>query len=163
MIVAVAPVHVMEMPGDEVVDVIAVRYRRVAAVRAVHVITVVTLAGMVGCTCRRIRGVDRDRALVHVVAMRLVEVPVVKIVDVVEVLHSGVTTAGAVDVVMRGMSRVGHAFLRWCHTNISIDDETIARSRFRGQPRIGSAAPFRSEIVAAVWCLGRAHALPVGT
>lgn len=138
MIVAVARVHVVEMSGDEVVDVIAVRYCRVTAVGAMNVVAVVALACMVGSTGRGIRGVDRDRALVDVVPVHLVEVSVVKIVDVVEVLDSGVTTAGAVDVVMLGMSRMGHEFLRWRQANTSIDDELLTQLRSRSQALLGS-------------------------
>lgn len=83
VVVAVPGVRVMQVPGDEVVDVIAVRYRFVTATRPVDMALGVTRAGVRRRARGRIGRVDLDDALVHVAIVDVVEVAVVEVVDVV--------------------------------------------------------------------------------
>jgi hypothetical protein len=105
--VAVSSVRVMEVPVDEVVDVIAMRNRGVAARRAVYVIGRVALARMSRRARSRIRRIDGDRAFVDVVAVHRVKVTVVEVVDVASMLARDVAATGAVNVLVLGMRAMG--------------------------------------------------------
>lgn len=98
MIVAVATVRVMQVSIDEVVDMVAVRHRRMTTGRAVHVISRVSAAAMPRRAARRIRCVNGDRALVDVIAVHCVKVSIVKVVDMTVVLDRDVSAVRAVDV-----------------------------------------------------------------
>ncbi len=109
MIVAVVAVLVMQVTIDEVVRVVTVRDRFVAAVWAVLVIRGV-LRRVVGRASGGVLPVDRERVVVDVIAVDVVEVAVVQIVRVAIVLDSGVAAARSVDVLMVTVRlvRVGH-------------------------------------------------------
>jgi hypothetical protein len=77
VIVAVVAVGVMQVPVDQVVDVVAMRHRLVTAVRAVDVVGVVALTLVVGCALRRIVVVDVEAVLVDVVLVWVVQVAIV--------------------------------------------------------------------------------------
>lgn len=109
MVVAVIPVRVMEVTVDEVVDVIPVWDRLVAATRPVDVVARVRAAG-VGRAARRVRGVDLERVFFDGAARGVVQVTVMNVVDVVAVLDGGVAAAGAVNVIMV-VVRMGHGGL----------------------------------------------------
>ena len=96
MIITVILVRVVEASVDEVIGVLAVRHSLVAAVRAVHVLTAIMLAVAV---VRELL-VDRQRVLINVIAVRLVQVAVVDEVDVAIVDDRRMAAAGAVDVVV---------------------------------------------------------------
>jgi hypothetical protein len=105
----------MEVAIDQVVGVIAMRNRGVAAAGAVYV------TGRVAVTCvgRRATGrvgrVDRDRAFVDMIAVHHVQMPVVEVVDVAAVLDREMPAVGTVDMAMIGvreMRRHGSSFRR---------------------------------------------------
>jgi hypothetical protein len=108
VVVTVVLVRMMKPSGDEVIGVVAVRNRLVAAAVAVRVVGAVPVGG---CdVAAGVLGVDLDDVLVDMVAVRVMKVPVVEVVDVIAMLDGGVATAGAVDVRMLAMNRViGHA------------------------------------------------------
>lgn len=93
-----AAVRVVQVAGDEVVRVIAVRHGFVAAAGAVRVAGGVRGAGMARRAGFGIRGRDRQAMLVRVPAVDVVEVPVVEVIRVAVVREGGVTTARAVRV-----------------------------------------------------------------
>ena len=96
MVITVTIVRVVEAAVDEVVGVLAVRHGLVAAVGSVNVLTAIVLAvAVVGELV-----IDRQRVLINVVAVRLVQVAVVDKVDVTFVDDRRVAAAGAVDVVV---------------------------------------------------------------
>lgn len=100
VIVAVVAVRVMQVAFDEVVDVVAVRHGLVPAARTVHVARLVRIARVPGRAARRIRSPDGDGVLADVVAVHVMEMAVVKVVDVSFVAHRGVAAAFAMDVVV---------------------------------------------------------------
>jgi hypothetical protein len=106
VVVAVIAVRMVEVTVDEVVDVIPVRDRLVTAAGPVHVIGRVGAARVRGAT-RGVRGVDLERVLFDARCTGVVQVTVVHVVDVIPVLHCGVTAAGAVDVIVI-VVRVAH-------------------------------------------------------
>lgn len=110
VVVAVPGVRVMQVPGDEVVDVIAVRDRFVTAARAVEMALGVTRAAV----RRRARGgigrADLEDALVDVPIVGVVEVAIVEVVDVVAMTDGEMAAVSAVDVIVIGMGGVAHDF-----------------------------------------------------
>lgn len=103
VIVAVVAVRVMEMPLDQIVDVVAMRNRLMAALGAVLVLAGVPATAMLWGAGARIAGAHGDDVLVDVIAMHMVQMPVVQVVDMGVMLNRGVPATGAVFV---GMVRV---------------------------------------------------------
>ena len=96
MVVAVALVGVVQATVDQVVHVVAVGHFVVAAALAVDVgAAVVRSVAAVG-----VELVDRQPVLVDVIAVRVVEVPVVEEVDMAVVDDLRVAAAGSVDVLV---------------------------------------------------------------
>jgi len=94
VIVAMIAVWIVQTALDRIIDMIAVRHRLVPAPCAVRAIRG---AGDRRGMAVRMRSIDRDQVLVHVVAMLAVKMAVVEIVDVIVVPHRNMTRAVAVD------------------------------------------------------------------
>ena len=91
VVVAVVAVRMVQVAVNEIVNVIAVRYLRMAAVWAVDVARSVTV-----CQVNAAVGIRRrhfEYALVDVVAVRMMQVTVVQIVDMTIVFDCQVTAA----------------------------------------------------------------------
>ena len=91
-----AAVGVMQVPTDEIVDMVSVRHGLVAAARPVPVALVVSRAGVVGGTGAGVAVVHLEDMLIDVVAMRVMEMTVVQVVDVIPVLDRGMAAGRAV-------------------------------------------------------------------
>ena len=96
MVITVIAVRVMEVTIDQVVNVVAVGNRRVAAVRAVLVSLFVSLAAVLGRACGGVRLTDRQSVLFHHVAIDMMQVTVVQIIDMAVVHDAGVAAVRAV-------------------------------------------------------------------
>lgn len=103
MVVTVIAMRVMQMAVDEIIDVIAVRHRFVAAPGSVNVAWLVACA--VGSTLIRILCAHLEPVFVHVISMGMVQVTIVQIVDVIAVLNRSVSAVRTVLMVMMGMMR----------------------------------------------------------
>ena len=105
VIVAVSVVWMMQSAINQIIHVIAVRNGCVAAVGAMNVLLVVAFRperAFVG-----IRGTDGDGVLVHVVAVRMMQMAVVKIIHV-PIVHDGDMSAiFAMDMRMIGVRFAG--------------------------------------------------------
>lgn len=115
MIVAVIPVRVMQMPIDQIVDVIAMRHRLVAASRAMLVRRVVTCARVRRRAGRRVLRRHLDHMLVDMIAMRMVQMAVVQVVDMPIVPHGRMSAPGPVRmgvICVSWIRTVGHFALR---------------------------------------------------
>lgn len=113
MIVAVSVVRVMEVPIDQVVDMVTVRDGRMTAVGPVNVSRVVPAALVVGRAVGRVGVVDFQLVLNNLpVRLLVMEVAVVEVVDVTVVLDCRVAAAGAVLVWVVFVSRGHDFFLR---------------------------------------------------
>lgn len=88
------------MAVDEVIHVVAMRHRVMPASGAMLVAGIVARAGMLRSACVRVGGAYLNNMLIDVVAMGLMQMAVVKIIDMVVVLHRDMSAAGAVDVRM---------------------------------------------------------------
>lgn len=109
MVVAVTAVRVMEMPVNQIVDVIAMRYRFMPASGAMLMGRVVPGTSMVGRAACRVCAAHFDHMLIDVIAMRLVEMTVVQVVDMIAVLDCNVSATGSVNV---GVALVDLVFVR---------------------------------------------------
>ncbi|HLW47944.1 MAG TPA: hypothetical protein VKW09_09280 [bacterium] len=87
MVVAVAPVRMMQVPGDEVIHMVAMRHRVVPAARAMRVVLWMLAAIVLRRAACRVGRIDREAVVVHVVTVDVVQVAVVEVIGVVAVLH----------------------------------------------------------------------------
>jgi len=105
VVVAMIAVWVMQVAVDQIVDMIAVRYRLVSASGPVNVIRGMGATIMVRRTSIRIFRADLDPMFVYVVTMWMMQMPIMQIVDVVAVPDSGMSAVRAMLMVMVGMMR----------------------------------------------------------
>jgi len=99
-------VRIVKVAADEVVDVIAVRDGGMAALRSVDVSRFMGRAFVIGRADGRIPFTHFKDMLVDVVAVRMMDVPVVQVVHVVRVFDRGVPAAFAMDVRMTAVDAV---------------------------------------------------------
>ena len=93
MIVAVVAMGMVQVPVDQVIDVITVGYRFMSAVGAVNVIRFVATAGVCRGALSRVRSGHLELMLFHLaIVTDMVQVPVVQVVDVVAVQDTGMLT-----------------------------------------------------------------------
>ena len=93
MVVAVVAVRVVQVVVHQVVHVVAVRHRFVAAARPMSVPLLVPAASVVGRAIRRVRGADRQGVFLNLAAALVVQVAVVQVVRVVAVPQCRVAAA----------------------------------------------------------------------
>jgi hypothetical protein len=122
MIVAMLAVRVVQMAGDEIVQVIAVRNLFVSAGRTVRVFLIVLPTAVRGSALRWIRGIDLHGVLVDMVAVNVMQMPIVQVVAVVAMANALVTTAGLMDMLM---CRVGLVIV---HENLLVLGSSTKRS-----------------------------------
>jgi len=89
VIIAVIEVRVMQVSVDQVVGVVTMLNRFVTTAIAMHMIGFVCTAAMVGGALLRIPAVYGEPMLVHMVAVRVVEVAVVQVIGVPLVNNRG--------------------------------------------------------------------------
>lgn len=89
-------VRMMQVAVDQVVDVIAMRYRFVPASWAVDVPWFMAAAVVSRRTLVRIFGADLKPMLVYVTGMGMVQMPIMQIIDVIAVPDSGMATVRSV-------------------------------------------------------------------
>ena len=102
------------MVADTIVRMIAVRHRLVAAIRAVNMSGVVTAAAVTGGAAVRVLGRNLDHMLIHMIIMRMMQVALMKVVDMPLMAHCLVAAAGTVSMRMAGMlfgRTAGHQFI----------------------------------------------------
>lgn len=110
VVVAMVAMRVMQASVNQIVNVIAVRNGGMTAFRSVNV-----LGGMFGGGETRralvgVRGTDGNRVFVHMIAVRMMQMAVVKIVHMSVMLDGGVSAAGAVNVGVIGVCRARTGF-----------------------------------------------------
>ena len=101
MIVAVAPVRVVQVAADQIVGVVAMRDAGVTAARAVHMGPFVRPARVRGRARRGVGPGHLDHVLVDVIVVKVVEMAIVQVIDVSLVTDRRVPAPRAVDVVSR--------------------------------------------------------------
>lgn len=108
MIVAVAAVGVVEVPGDQMVGVVAVGNHFVAAACPMLVRRIVRSTTMRGGAGVGICARDLDHVLVDVAVVSVMHMPIVQVVDMPVVLHLRVRAVGAVRMLVLFVNRVCH-------------------------------------------------------
>lgn len=103
MIVAVAIMGMVQMAADEVIDMITMRNRGMAAVAAVNVRDGMRTAIMIGGAAIRIDGIDRDYMLVNMIGMGMMQMTIMQIIRVIAVANGQVAAVGAVLMLMVGV------------------------------------------------------------
>ena len=104
MIITVIAMRMMEVTTHEVVRVPTVRDRLMPTAGSVLVVLLVLAARVSGGALVGIRGRDCDLVLVHMVAMLIMQMPIVQVIRVPVVLDRRVTTAGLVFVTVPRMA-----------------------------------------------------------
>lgn len=89
MVVAVITVRVVQATADKVIDVIAVRHALVSTGWAMYV----TCAALPWSALRRICGARLDDMLVDVVSVRMMQVPIMQVVDMIAVTDGSMTAS----------------------------------------------------------------------
>ncbi|HET6320840.1 MAG TPA: hypothetical protein VFF87_02205 [Hyphomicrobium sp.] len=107
MVVAMVAVRMVQVAVDEIVDVVAMRHRFVSAARTMHVPWLMAGAAVLGRAAIGVAIGHFDHVLMHVVAVGMVQVPIVQVIDVVTVADGGVSAAGPVLMLVMGVSRIG--------------------------------------------------------
>ena len=105
MVVAMVAVRMMQVAVDEIVDVVAVRHRLVPATWPMLMTRLVPGAAMLGRAAVGILRRDLDHVLVDMVAVHVMQVPIVQVVDMIAMPHGGVATVGTVLVCVIGVMR----------------------------------------------------------
>lgn len=98
-------VRMVQTTGDEIIDMIAMRNRFVAAARAMNVSGVMPGVAMVGRATIRIPVAHLNRMFIHMIGMRMVKMSIVEIIHVVAVSDGNVAAAGSMRVVVVGVMR----------------------------------------------------------
>ena len=104
VIVAMTAVWMVQVAIHEVIDVVAVRHRFMAATRAVNMSSVMT-RGWRGATVW-VSGVGFDNVLIDMIAVRTMQMPFVQVIDVTVMFHGRVAAAGAVTMIVMRMNFV---------------------------------------------------------
>src|SRR5216684_8663589 len=99
--------RMMQVVSDAVVEVIAVRHRLVTAIGAMHMTGLMTAAAVV---CRALVGIvvrHLDHVFVDMILVRVVQMPVMQVVDVAAMAHGGVAATRPMAMGMVGVAGVG--------------------------------------------------------
>lgn len=121
MIIAMIAVRMVQMAVDEIIDMIAVWDRFVAAARTMDVGSIVSGAVMVGRATIRILVAHLNPMFIHVTRVRVVKMTIVEVVHVVAMPNRDVAALWSVRVIVVGMMRKiagGHlevlSVSQWC-------------------------------------------------
>lgn len=113
MIVAVILVRMVQVIPDEIVDMIAMRHGLVTAGWTMLVLRIVTSAAVLRSAALGIFRVYPDDVLVDMVAMRMMQMPIMQVVDVTVMADSGVTASVTVLMRVLGVSGMGAGRHEW--------------------------------------------------
>jgi hypothetical protein len=105
VIIAMIAVRMVQMTVDQIIDVIPMGHRLMSAARAVHMPRLVTAAAVIRGAVIGIFRTHLDDMLIHVVTVRIMEMAIMQIVDVIAVANGGVATAWAMLMVVFPMVR----------------------------------------------------------
>jgi hypothetical protein len=109
MVIAVVAVRVVQMAGYEIVDVIAVGDGGVAAIRTMDVVFGMGATVVLGGAARGIDLRVFQRVFFHMLATHVVQVAIVKVIDMVAMTDGGVATTRTVLMIVIGVNVHGSA------------------------------------------------------
>jgi hypothetical protein len=105
VVVAVIAVRMVQVTVDAIIDVVPVRHGFVTACRSVDVSRIMAATAVTRCTLVGIFRTDRERMLIYMIAVRMMQMTVVQIVDVIVVLDCRMPTVRTVLMVVVGVMR----------------------------------------------------------
>jgi hypothetical protein len=108
MMIAVARMRMMQVATYQVIDMAAVGHRLVTAIRTMHMPTVVPSALVAAGANIRIAGADFQHVLIGVVAVRRVQVAIVKVIEMIPVPDCRVAAAGPMNMCVILVYVTGH-------------------------------------------------------
>jgi hypothetical protein len=111
VVVAVIAVGMVQRALDQIIDMIAVRDRLMTTAETVHVVCFISLMLELWRAAIGVLGAHLEHMLLDNVAILMVQVAVVKVVDVIAMPDCGVAAAGTVPMWMVGMSLCHDGFL----------------------------------------------------
>ena len=100
-------VRMMQVVGDAVIDVVAMRDRFVTAIGAMDMTGLMAAAAVVRGAGVGIAARHLHHVLVDMIVVRVVEMPVMQVVDVAAMAHGGVTATRPMAMGMVGVAGVG--------------------------------------------------------
>lgn len=103
MIVAVIAVRVMQMAADQIIDVVAVGHRFVAAAGTVAMAFLVLAAIVIGRAAGRVDAADGQLMFLDASDAHVVQMPVMQIIDMILVLNRHMAATGAMLMVVVGV------------------------------------------------------------
>lgn len=109
MVIAMIGMRVMKVALDEIIDVVTMRHRFMAAAAPVLMSGRMPAAAMLRGAGVRMRIVHRDRVLIDVIVVHVMEMSVVQVVDMVAMADGGVAAIGPVLVRMVGVLGIATA------------------------------------------------------
>jgi len=105
MVIAMITVRMVQMTIDQVIDMVTMGHRLMAAAWAMYMAGGVAGALMVWRAALGILSVNRQAVLVNMIAMHMVQVAVVQVIDMTIMLNRRMATARLVLMVMVGVFR----------------------------------------------------------
>jgi hypothetical protein len=103
VMIAVVSAWSMQVPGNEIVNVVVMWNCFVPTVRAMSVRAVVTAASMIGSTRALVFRALSQCMLIYVIGMDMVQMSVMQVISMLLMLHRFVTTSGSMFVLMSTM------------------------------------------------------------
>lgn len=119
------------MSVDNVVDVVSVRNTFVSALSAVHVFGIMTATSMVRGALTGVARIYRQRALINVAIMDMMQVAIMDVVDMLSVLYGCMATTFTVLVLVAFMGFAAHLNVSLLAIAKNCDFETDFHFRFR--------------------------------
>ncbi len=98
-------VRMVQVAVDKIIDVVPMRHGLMPAARAMHMLRLVTAAAVIRRALIGIFRTHLDAMFIHVLAVRMMEMAIMQIVDVIAVANGRVAAAGAMLMVVIGMVR----------------------------------------------------------
>jgi hypothetical protein len=115
MVVAVITMRMVQVPIDEVVDVVPVGNRFMATTGPMEVIFGMATASMLGCAIGRVNHVDGEVMLHDAFGRVVVQVAIVEIIHMIAMLNRGVAAVRAVLMVVVVMGMASHERISPCN------------------------------------------------
>jgi hypothetical protein len=145
--------RMVQMPIHEIVDMTVMRHGLVSAAGTMDMARLMTGTAVIRRAGIRVRLRHLDHMLVHMVAMRMVQMAIMQIVDMVAVPHRGMPATGAMRVAMVGVVGLRTAThyqisSSWNHTGDWVQPLSVACStalRIRLTRRLVTRRTVRSD------------------
>jgi hypothetical protein len=99
-------VRVVQVSIDQIVDMVAMWHRFMTATGTVPMSRIMSAAAVLQRAAIRIRCTHFDDMFIDVIFMRMMEMAIVKIIDVTPMSNGNLTTAWSMDVRMIGVNRM---------------------------------------------------------